>query len=74
MGIVSRISLILCFASLGMLLCSAVVEFSGGRMPVEDWLSGFAAYAILFFVAYRLTRPLPVNPPGRFPDGKSESN
>jgi len=52
----SRLSLILCFASLGMLFGSVIVEVSGSTMA---WPGGFEFVfsTLIFFVAYRLTRP-----------------
>jgi len=51
----SRLSLILSLASVGMLFCSAVVEATGYLMPMDDWFSGFSAYALIFYGGYRLT-------------------
>lgn len=58
----NRISLILAFASFGMLICSAIVEGAGDLMPMEDWLSGFLVYAVVFFLIYRFTSETPVKP------------
>lgn len=52
----NRLSLILLLASVGLLFFSAAVEVSGYMMPMEDWFSGFSAYAIIFYVVYRFTR------------------
>ena len=53
---VSRTCLILSGASLGLWVCGFIVEGAGFAFPIRDWMSGFLAYAGIFFVGYRLSR------------------
>lgn len=57
----NRLFLILSLASAGAMLCGAVIEAFGYLMPFEGWVSCFSAYALIFFVAFRLTLPKPTN-------------
>lgn len=54
--IVSRMSLILSCASLGLALCGFVVEAFGYVMPIGGWVRNLLVYAGVFYGIHRWTR------------------
>jgi hypothetical protein len=52
---INRASLILCLVSIGLMICCAAPEALGYVIPIKDWLSGFAAYGLIFYIVYRCT-------------------